>query len=1212
MKNRKSKTIKKTATALVVTVEKFQKDSLTDYQTQGDCKPYTKCRTSSIPRRLVECLSGYKDIKKSIGDLKRVLKNWNISDVHSFVFIISNIIGAEATLERKQRAKNVDEISYYLNLPQYSFRLGLHNLKAKNYQGNRQKKSNYGVTFKEPNLPNTFEAKDGVNVVEYVYVYWTPELLRKVAQAILHLLETGQWDESIAPADAKNISPMKKNEKVGNLQGIKTGASRGKTKKTKYLCDTCQWYVGCTWCKDGKKSVCDGYKPYNTDYEYPSFDGICGAKKTATALAITVFKSSSFITLPQAFKRRSTTTKPRLVSYTVNGISARANLKQFVDTTKFLSLFENFNIDTAKDFIEAVGKCFPQQVKREKQHKDAKFDSKYQLLDFPEYGVKILFRISNHNINCNNITDDIEEAYSIVFKEKYKKNTFIPNDLTVTEYVYFTEKCDRNRYLKIAKQIKSFLETSEWDESIAPADAKNISPMKKNEKGLKGYDSINSVFNERLRQQIDGELEKGFIYELGMPSEVLISAGMENYPIEMAASRLVDKSMQENHPFELSEVFDLPKAIQNPLAVFRSATKVGAFVVLTELKHEGRNFVAAVQINQRKSDLNVNSIRSIHYRTLKNIIGWIEDGLGEYFCPDFCRLWLEPTKKELLSKPQYNSVDVRKQLSTVAKVVKDFLDTNNSEKKNISPMKKNEKVEGVGNVAMTLYIKKVGFVKMIRNSYIEGEKVTLNQVRELASKLKLDLSENELMQLCEVPLTIVARNIALEDLSIKDRFDALVDLYSRQLTIHPKDSISITLQQYSTPCPLAFLLGEYVKKNMPHNAKYYEPTAGNGLLTIALPWEYTIINELDDLRYYNLTNMYNWEWRACTHSDASVHNEILKLNVIDGIIANPPFAPLEKKDFLVRKGVVDGREATYEFDRLDHKIAIMALDHMKDDGRAAIIIGGKMAVKLKDYKESYWKNGVLFGGFRNFITYLNRQYNIEDILYINGDLYRKQGTTFPIVAILINGRTKWNGDKRHQWHPFDESKDGQIDTFNELYHRMSIHLFGEVSVPSALKAKALMLKMKMAKSRGLEGTATDSVAITFNKMLLLYSKGRLKKHEIFVCKAPDFWIDKGLECCDVMLPVSVIEKAMVKHELLLEHFVNFPDSLRKGNELFLSKSVKGAYVQLTELRDYKNNRVVVAIHLRRKDTGYVVYKIASVHGRVERQLDKWRGQNLNL
>lgn len=205
-------------------------------------------------------------------------------------------------------------------------------------------------------------------------------------------------------------------------------------------------------------------------------------ERIVTALTITILKSSSFITLPQTFKRRSTTTKPRLVSYTINGISARAKVNQFIYKTKLLGLINDFKIDNAEDFIAAIGKCLPQQVEREKQHKNAKFDSKYQLLDFPEYGVKILFRISNHNINCNNITDDIEDAYSIVFKEKYKKNTFIPNDLTVTEYVYFTEKCDRNRYLKIAKQIKSFLETSEWDESIAPADAKNISPIKKNEK----------------------------------------------------------------------------------------------------------------------------------------------------------------------------------------------------------------------------------------------------------------------------------------------------------------------------------------------------------------------------------------------------------------------------------------------------------------------------------------------------------------------------------------------------------------------------------------------------------------------------------------------------------------------------------------------------------------------------------------------------------
>lgn len=649
-------------------------------------------------------------------------------------------------------------------------------------------------------------------------------------------------------------------------------------------------------------------------------------KKTATALAITVFKSSSFITLPQAFKRRSTTTKPRLVSYTVNGISARANLKQFVDTAKFLSLLENFNIDTAKDFIEAVGKCFPQQVKREKQHKDAKFDSKYQLLDFPEYGVKILFRISNHNINCNNITDDIEEAYSIVFKEKYKKNTFIPNDLTVTEYVYFTEKCDRNRYLKIAKQIKSFIETSEWDESIAPADAKNISPMKKNEKV--------------------GNLQG----------------------IKTGASR--------------------------------GKTKKTKYLCDTCQWYVGCT--------------------------------WCKDG-KKSVCDGY---------KPYNTDYEYPSFD------------------------GICGAKKNA----------TALIYKIPL--KVKDVYKSGEKMNISLARNMA--IGLDLSENELMQLCELGLVIEAKRIAVLNEPLKFRFEKMVDLYGRQLTIQPKDSRSATLQQYSTPCPLAFLLGEYVKKGTEEreddNIKFFEPTAGNGLLTISFRAYQMVVNELDDIRFNNLKRL---GFFRTTNEDATCSSEPLKC--FSGIIANPPFAPLEKKDFLVRKGVVDGREATYEFDRLDHKIAIMALDHMKDDGRAAIIIGGKMAVKLKDYKESYWKNGVLFGGFRNFITYLNRQYNIEDILYINGDLYRKQGTTFPIVAILINGRTKWNGDKRHQWHPFDEAKDGQIDTFNELYHRMSIHLEEEptaknkliVDSRNTMRSKALMLKMKMAKSRGLDGIDED-------------------------------------------------------------------------------------------------------------------------------------------
>ena len=83
-------------------------------------------------------------------------------------------------------------------------------------------------------------------------------------------------------------------------------------------------------------------------------------QKTATALTITVFKSSAFVTPRETFKRRSTTTKPRLVSCLVNGLSARANIKQFVDKTKLMALINDFHIDNAEEFIKAADNMYRQ------------------------------------------------------------------------------------------------------------------------------------------------------------------------------------------------------------------------------------------------------------------------------------------------------------------------------------------------------------------------------------------------------------------------------------------------------------------------------------------------------------------------------------------------------------------------------------------------------------------------------------------------------------------------------------------------------------------------------------------------------------------------------------------------------------------------------------------------------------------------------------
>ena len=189
-------------------------------------------------------------------------------------------------------------------------------------------------------------------------------------------------------------------------------------------------------------------------------------------------------------------------------------------------------------------------------------------------------------------------------------------------------------------------------------------------------EDVNDKFNEELRKQINGTLPRGHVYQLGMPSAILQSADIPNLPIELVASRLSDKSMQENHPFELEEVADLPRAIQQPLAIFRSATHVGSNVILTNIKHGHKNYVVAIETNKRLGKIQVNSIRSVHYRNNMNIVGWINDGLIDYVSDELRNEWLPQTENELLSKPQYNSADVRKKLISAANIIKDFHNPN--------------------------------------------------------------------------------------------------------------------------------------------------------------------------------------------------------------------------------------------------------------------------------------------------------------------------------------------------------------------------------------------------------------------------------------------------------------------------------------------------------------------------------------------------------
>jgi hypothetical protein len=117
---------------------------------------------------------------------------------------------------------------------------------------------------------------------------------------------------------------------------------------------------------------------------------------------------------------------------------------------------------------------------------------------------------------------------------------------------------------------------------------------------------------------------------------------------------------------------------------------------------------------------------------------------------------------------------------------------------------------------------------------------------------------------------------------------------------------------------------------------------------------------------------------------------------VDRIITNPPFGSLKTEQGQTRMF----RRGRLTTSQLDHAIALLALDLMKADGRAVLILGGKMGNE-SSRTERY--NTQLTRGFYRWL-YKDAGYKVTDHFSLDGSLYRKQGTTFPVDVIVIEGR----------------------------------------------------------------------------------------------------------------------------------------------------------------------------------------------------------------
>lgn len=299
-----------------------------------------------------------------------------------------------------------------------------------------------------------------------------------------------------------------------------------------------------------------------------------------------------------------------------------------------------------------------------------------------------------------------------------------------------------------------------------------------------------------------------------------------------------------------------------------------------------------------------------------------------------------------------------------------------------------------------------------------GNPLTMREVKKMAQEYSelAELSDTDLQELVELAMTKLARTVArkgIDGTSVEQKaaYDKIVSYYNAQPSLNARDSERLIKQQYSTPTPFGYVMGQFVQAGGKKVDSMLEPSAGNGALTITVNPSVVQVNDIDDARLANL--------RRLGYGKVTAQDALLPFNgeKADVVMTNPPFGTVTEK-------VYDG---VFHISSLEAQMAINALEKMKDDGRAAIVIGGNT---------SYRTNGSMNPKDAAFFGYLYSHYNVADVINISGKaLYSRNGTGYDVRMILIDGRKA--GEFQRVFPPVKaKARAEQVTTFEELYKRV--------------------------------------------------------------------------------------------------------------------------------------------------------------------------------
>jgi hypothetical protein len=277
----------------------------------------------------------------------------------------------------------------------------------------------------------------------------------------------------------------------------------------------------------------------------------------------------------------------------------------------------------------------------------------------------------------------------------------------------------------------------------------------------------------------------------------------------------------------------------------------------------------------------------------------------------------------------------------------------------------------------------------------EGDRVKLKQTQE-------DFEAAAVRYISQV-----ITDMRAEGSDTKAIYDHIVGLYQNQPTLDVKSVLSQTNNAYSTPLPIAYLAG--MLSRVKSTTTVLDPTGGNGMLVVtANPKNVTTI-EIDPHRVNNLQLM---QMGDVIEGDALVKIKDIQAQKVDVVLTNPPFGSLPTP--------VDVKSWTgqnYKIGALDQLIAAESLRTMANDGRAVLILG------------SHIKPNTITSTDRVFLNWLYGNYNVADHFEIAGNLYRKQGASFPLRVLVIAGRNQTDNV-----YPNDYVVN-RLTSFDELWSR---------------------------------------------------------------------------------------------------------------------------------------------------------------------------------